>query len=219
MNVWGAGTDSALVEIGLGPRWRVYLSPDRVPAGVRWSRGREGSRLVADVVGVSRVTVVERGQRAGGVGLSLSWVGEEARARLEALPDPVIYTDGSFRVIDETLAMFEGASSGLGMGALVVINREEWRQHPVTAFRFGDATIGFSSAFDVESVMVSAAADLSGGLVCGRREVYTDCQSVVSRTDRGGFGKQSGRGHTVVMRHIYRARKGGAQAPVGEVTS
>ena len=158
---------------------------------------------------VRRVEVVEKSLGAGGVGLDLDWVGNEARMRIGALPDPVICTDGSFRVIDETLAMFEGSASGLGTGAIVVVNKDEWRRHPVTAFRFGDATIGFSSAFDVEAAMVSAASDLSAGLGEGGRDVHTDCQSVVSRTDRGGFSRQSGRGHTPVMRHIYRARKGG----------
>ena len=102
----GAGSECSIMDIPPGPQWRVYLSPDRVPFGARREEEREGSRLVVDIVKVQRATVVDRWVERESRRFVPEWLTPGARARIGRLPSPVIYSDGSFRVGDETMALF-----------------------------------------------------------------------------------------------------------------
>jgi hypothetical protein len=182
-----------------------------VPKGARRARGREGSRLEATIVEVA----MSRIEGGGGVEVAVpEWLrSEDERRRLRSIPDPVFFTDGSFVAEDGVRGLFEGPAVGTSSGAVVVVNASDWRSHPVCVWVFREAQGASSSAFDVESRMSCASADAVNYLSCldgagGRRiRSYTDCQSVVSRTAKGGFRSQAMRGHTPFMGHIGRRRK------------
>jgi hypothetical protein len=206
----GAGSEERLEGVIEGDMWRVFLGPDRVPRGARRSKGRDGRRLEATVVEVVMSRVEE-----GVVGEAAvpEWLrSEDERRKLRSIPDPVFFTDGSFVVEDGVRGLFDGPAVGTSCGAVVAMNASDWRRHPVVVWVFREPQGASSSAFDVESRMSCASADAINYLsrlrgTGGRIRSYTDCQSVVSRTEKGGFRSQAMRGHTPLMCHIGKRRK------------
>jgi hypothetical protein len=95
----------------------------------------------------------------------------------------VVFTDGSFDTIGKTIKILEGDAKGNGSGAVVVMDRD-FSEHPIYSWRFvGGKDFLFNSAFDVEVMMVCAAATL--GSAMGRKlQVHTDCQGIEKRTKK-----------------------------------
>jgi len=72
------------------------------------------------------------------------------------LPEPLVFTDGSFNTNGRMIKLLEGDAKGRGCGAVVVMDRN-FSEHPVYSWRFkGREDFLFNSAFDVETMMVCA---------------------------------------------------------------
>jgi hypothetical protein len=181
---------------------RVFLEQDKVGDFRRAASDREKDRLVTRIVEVARVEIVKEEARAG-----TTWVDEVLEHALR-FTRPMIVTDGSFVTEGRVRGMVEKKGKGTGRGALVMMD-EGATMEPALYVIFDTPGRKFDSAFDLETAMTAAAAQLAERLTI-RPKVFTDCKSTIDRAEKGGrLENQATRGHTSVIDYIRWALKRG----------